>query len=56
MSVLDYMHQVALHVAIRELVRTTIGKLGEARYRAEIGLLGLFREAAYKHIVSHLGA
>src|SRR5689334_6178152 len=43
MSLLDEMHQVALHVAIRKLVKPTIGKLGEARYRAEIGLLGLFR-------------
>jgi hypothetical protein len=50
------MHQVALHIAIRELVWATIGKLGEARHRAEIRLLGLFREAANKHIVGHLGA
>ena len=56
MPVCDSMHQVALHIAIRELVWTTIGKLGEARHRAEIGLLGLFREAAHKPIVSHLGA
>jgi hypothetical protein len=56
MPVFDYMDQVALHIAIRELVWTTIGKLGEPRHRAEIGFLGLFREAANKHIVGHLGA
>jgi hypothetical protein len=56
MPVFDSMHQVALHIAIRELVWTTIGKLGEARHCAEIRLLGLFREAAHKHIVGHLGA
>jgi hypothetical protein len=50
------MHQIALHVAIRELVGTTIGKLGEARHRAEIRRLGLCCEAANKHIVGHLGA
>jgi hypothetical protein len=56
MPVCDSRHQGALPIAIRELVWTTIGTLGEARHRAEIRLLGLFREAAHTHIVGHLGA
>jgi len=54
--VFDSMDQIALHIAIRELVWTTMGKLGEVGHGAEIRLLGRLCEAADKHSVGHLGA
>jgi hypothetical protein len=50
------MDHIALDIAPRELVGTTMSKLGEVRHRVERRLLGRFREAADKHIVGHLGA